>query len=137
MKRFLATSVVTIQLHTAVLARQPVPTRPLSAPAQRQKERLAEIGVGNKLTVRVTSGTYYHGTLDSVGPAIFTVGEVDLRKPVSVSYADVAKIYKGYSHKALFTGHRANPGANWIFVGAVAVGLIVLVVLAAVELKKA
>ncbi len=120
-----------------VLAQQPVPSGPLDQHALFVKDQVTRIGASHKLTVEKLDGTKLHGTLASIQTDEFSLQEVDLKRVETVRYGDVQKISKGFNHKQLITGQRSNPRPGWIKFAVIGAVVIVVVILAAVELRKA
>lgn len=123
-------------LQLSAFSPQSVPAPPLSPAAQQQKDRIAKIGIGNKLSVRTTNGTEYHGRLESLAPETFSIQEVDLKQVETVRYSDVVKSYKNYGGKG-FGGRRVNPKTNLITASVLAGVFIVIFIVAISQLKKA
>ena len=104
---------------------------PLGAkPPQSIKEQVNAISIGGKLTIRKTDGTEYHGRLESVGSATFSINEVDLHTAVTISYTEVDRVSKNYGRKG-FGGRRVDPKRSLIvgviFVAALLTTVFVLV----------
>lgn len=61
-------------------------TRPfLDKDAARIREKIEDLGVGHRLTVKMKNRDYYHGTISKTEPASFEIAEVDLAQVVKFS----------------------------------------------------
>ena len=111
------------------LPAQNLPVPPGSAAVQRIKERVGEIAIGGKLTVRKLDGTEYHGRLQAVDDQQLSVREVDLGQVVTVPFAEIEHVSKDYGGKG-FGGRRVNPHRSRIIGLAVVAGLLTIVFVA-------
>jgi ribosome maturation factor RimP len=64
---------------------------------QTVKDYVQKIGQGKDVTVIMFSGVEYYGAISKIEPDGFEIAEVDLKQMVSISYADVMKVGRGYS----------------------------------------
>ena len=100
----------------------------LDKDAARIREKIEDLGVGHRLTIKMKNGDYYHGTISKIDPAGFEMAEVDLAQVVKFQYAEIKSLYGSYGEKNVF-GKRPNPKTGiFVFAGVMA-GLIVAVVL--------
>ena len=100
----------------------------LDKDAARIREKIEDLGVGHRLTIKMKNGDYYHGTISKIDPAGFEMAEVDLSQVVKFQYAEIKSLYGSYGQKNVF-GKRPNPKTGiFIFAGVMA-GLMTLVVL--------
>ena len=102
-----------------------------SSNAESIKSQVAKIGVMGTITVFMPGGGEYYGNIRQVNANDFTVNEVDLHREVTLRYADVKKIRRGYGVVGrTITGKRVHPRKRLIttllFVG----GLFTFVVIA-------
>jgi hypothetical protein len=101
----------------------------LDKDAARIRQKIEDLGVGHRLTVKLKNGDYYHGTISKMDPASFEMAEVDLAQVVKFQYAEIKSLYGSYGEKNVF-GKRPNPKTGiYVFAGVMA-GLIVAVALA-------
>lgn len=96
----------------------------LDKDAARIREKIEDLGVGHRLTVKMKNGDYYHGTVSKVDPAGFEMAEVDLAQVVKFQYAEIKSLYGSYGEKNLF-GKRPNPKKS----GFIALGILAGVLL--------
>jgi hypothetical protein len=73
---------------------------------QKVKDRVQTIGVGEDVTVMLSSGLEYYGSISKIEPDSFEIDEIDLRQMVSIDYADVKKVEKGYGKMDSSSGKR-------------------------------
>jgi|ERR1041384_4508879 hypothetical protein len=120
--RILIALVVVFGLASATVAQTPPPF--LDKGAARIREKIEDLGVGHRLTVKMKNGDYYHGTISKIEPASFEVAEVDLAQVVKFQYAEIKSLYGSYGEKNLF-GKRPNPKTGSIIaLAAVAAALL-------------
>jgi hypothetical protein len=101
----------------------------LDKDAARIRQKIEDLGVGHRLTVKMKNGDYYHGTISKMDGASFEMAEVDLAQVVKFQYAEIKSLYGSYGEKNVF-GKRPNPKTGiYVFAGVMA-GLIVVVALA-------
>jgi len=101
--------------------------------AEKIKSLVKKIGTGGKITARLTDGRTYHGKVKLIDEDHFQVDEVDLKRVVTINYAEIKKVYEGYGGKG-FGGKRV--GQHSTLIGfAVAGGLIAVVLLVVSQLK--
>ena len=132
-RQFLACLVAVLQLYPLGAAQNP-PAPQLTSGEQRIKDKVSEIAIGGKLTVRKVDGTEYHGRLQSVDNRDFSLREVDLQTTVTVPYIDVDSLSKDYGGKG-FGGRRVNPKRARI-IGIVFVAALLTIVVVAVANDK-
>ena len=78
----------------------------------------------------------YHGDLLDARDDSFSLYEVDERQTLTIAYEDVKKIRRGYGGYNSISGRHVDPLHNRIAVIAVLGGLVVIVLVVAVELGK-
>ena len=112
---------------TTVAAAQTTPPF-LDKEAARIREKIEDLGVGHRLTVKLKNGDHYHGTISKIDSTSFEIAEVDLAQVVKFQYAEIKSLYGSYGEKNVF-GKRPNPKTGiFVFAGVMA-GLMVLVAL--------
>jgi hypothetical protein len=77
-----------------------------SAQIQKVKDQVQTIGVGEDVTVKMISGLEYYGEISKIEADSFEIDEIDLRQMVSIGYADVKKVEKGYGKMNSSSGKR-------------------------------
>lgn len=115
-------------------ARQNVPTPSLSQTAPTIKDQVNSIPIGGKLTVRMTDRTEYHGHLQAIGPQMFSINEIDLKRTVTIPYSEADRVRKNYGGKGV-GGRRVDPKRNLIF-GAALVGALFTILIIALANDK-
>ena len=73
---------------------------------QMVKDYVQKIGQGKDVTVIMFSGVEYYGAISKIEPDSFEIAEVDLKQMVTISYADVYIVEKGYGEMNSSTGTR-------------------------------
>jgi hypothetical protein len=66
----------------------------------------------------------FHGFIAKIEDDSFTVGEVDLKTNVSLTYAQVKKVSRGYGETDGFTGKHTGPRHRFV-IAAITIGVIV------------
>jgi hypothetical protein len=85
-------------------------TSPAPAPQfQTVKDQVQKIGKGEDVTVILFSGVEYYGAISKIEPDSFEIAEVDLKRMVTIAYADVLKVGEGYGPMNSSTGKREKP----------------------------
>jgi hypothetical protein len=85
------------------------------SPIQTIKDQIQQIGKGEDVTVILFSGLEYYGAISKIEPDSFEIAETELKQKVSISYADVKKVAKGYGRIDPSTGRRQKGSrAFWI-----------------------
>ena len=116
-------------LTTATIAQTTPPF--LDKDAARIREKVEDLGVGHRLTVKLKNGDYYHGTISKTEPAGFEIAEVDLAQVVKFQYAEIKSLYGRYGEKNVF-GKRPNPKtSSYIALGVLAGVLLVPILIVA------
>ena len=100
----------------------------LDKDAARIRQKIEDLGVGHRLTVKMKNGDYYHGTISKMDSASFEMAEVDLAQVVKFQYAEIKSLYGSYGEKNVF-GKRPNPKNSMIIAAGVVGGLMLLVAL--------
>ena len=100
----------------------------LDKDAARIREKIEDLGVGHRLTVKMKNGDYYHGTVSKVDPAGFEMAEVDLAQVVKFQYAEIKSLYGSYGEKNLF-GKRPNPKKSGFIALGVLAGVLLVPIL--------
>jgi hypothetical protein len=129
LKRLLISLSLIFGLTTAAIAQTPPPF--LDKDAARIREKIEDLGVGHRLTVKMKNGDYYHGTISKIEPASFEIAEVDLSQVVKFQYAEIKSLYGSYGEKNVF-GKRPNPKtSSYIALGVLAGVLLVPILIVA------
>src|SRR5690349_1508488 len=126
LKRTLIALLLVFGLTTATMAQIPPPF--LDKDAARIREKIEDLGIGHRLTVKMKNGDYYHGTISQIDSASFEIAEVDLAQVVKFQYAEIKSLYGSYGEKNVF-GKRPNPKTGAIVAAGVVGGLMLLVLL--------
>jgi hypothetical protein len=115
------------------LAQAPPAATPLDARAEKIRRAVQRIGMSQTITIIIAHGDDLHGAVTNIGAESFDIAEVDLRRPVTVRYADVLKVRSGYALRPdLFTGQRNSPPKSVkiatvaILIGVIALPLILV-----------
>jgi hypothetical protein len=130
--RLLAFCLTLLQAHAGV-AMQGNPAA-LSPETAKIRDQVNDLPVGGKLTVRKIDGTEYHGNLQAIDGATFSIREVDLKQIVTLRYDEVARVSKNYGGKGI-GGRRVNPRRSLI-IGLIVVGGLIALAVAAVAADK-
>lgn len=77
-----------------------------SSQIQMVKDQVQKIGAGEDVTAILLSGVEYYGAISKIEPDSFEIAEVDLQQMVTIAYADVKKVEKGYGEMNSSTGKR-------------------------------
>ena len=132
-----AISIALIFANSAAAYCQSPQNSPASAPQiQTVKDQVQKIGKGEDVTVILFSGVEYYGAISKVEPDSFEIAEVDLRQMVTISYADLYKVEKGYGEMNSSTGTRRKGVSSRSFWILVAVGVASTVGLAVWGFKR-
>jgi hypothetical protein len=80
---------------------------PASSPQiQIVKDQIRKIGTGEDVTVIMVSGMEYYGAISKIESDSFEIAEVDLKQMITIDYANVMKVEKGYGQMNSSTGKR-------------------------------
>lgn len=109
---------------------------PLSPSAVKIHNAIRLLPPGQELTVLMKRRLSYHGDLREARDDSFSLYEVDERQTLTIAYEDVKKIRRGYGGYNSISGRHVDPLHNRIAAIAVLGGLVVILVVAAVELGK-
>jgi hypothetical protein len=101
-------------------------TGKLDAKAEKLKRKVAEIGVGDKITAVTADGRETYGKVGAVGTDDFQIVEVDSGRTVTLKYSELKKIHHGDGERNVFTGKRKNPRRGWI-IGAAIFGALAVI----------
>ena len=104
--------------------------------ADKIREQVRKIGVLGNITVTVTGGPDYYGTVSQIGADDFTINEVDQRRQITLRYSEVRKVRAGYGSTRNIRGQRIHPHARLIVTLAVVGGLLALVFVAVASDKS-
>ena len=116
-------------LTTAAIAQTSPPF--LDKDAARIRQKIEDLGIGHRLTVKMKNGDYYHGAISKTEPASFEIAEVDLGQVVKFQYAEIKSLYGSYGEKNLF-GKRPNPKtSSFVALGALVGVLLVPIIIVA------
>ena len=126
LQRLLIALLLIFGLTTATFAQIPPPF--LDKEAARIREKIEDLGVGHRLTVKMKNGDYYHGTISKIDPASFEIAEVDLAQVVKFQYAEIKSLYGSYGEKNFF-GKRPNPKRSSIIALGVLAGVLIVPIL--------
>lgn len=103
-------------------------TRASASDAAKIKQKVAEYGIGHRVTVVLRNGNEYYGALGESGADSFELSEVDLNQKITIAYSGVKKVRSGFGNPNQFNGKRWNPGwhiASALIVVGVTVGLLI------------
>ena len=76
---------------------------------QKFKDQIQKIGLAEDVTVILSSGLEYYGAISKIESDSFEIAEVDLRRMITIAFADVMKVEKGYGPMNSSTGKREKP----------------------------
>ena len=110
----------------------------IAQPAQPDKirQQISKIGVQGHITVYMTNGQEFYGSVSRIGADDFSVDEVDQRREVTLRYNDVKKVRGGYGTGRAINGKRIHPTKRlWVMVAVVG-GLLTLVFVAVASDKS-
>lgn len=79
---------------------------PTTAKINKVKEKIQKLGSGEIVTVILFSGLEYYGEIGKIEQDSFEIDEVDLNQIISIDFATVKKVAKGYGHMNSSTGTR-------------------------------
>lgn len=99
--------------------------RAIDSRAEKIKAKVTKIGIGKDVTVRLSNGDNYHGSIQSVEDENFKLYEVDLKRLVEFKYIEVKKVESGYGHSRDLYGRRIPPRKQSI---GLAIGLAAIIV---------
>ena len=109
-RRYFQVAAITFALifaNSAAVYCQSPQNSPASAPRiQTVKDYVEKIGQGKDVTVIMFSGVEYYGAISKIEPDSFEIAEVDLKQMVTIAYADVSIVEKGYGEMNSSTGTR-------------------------------
>lgn len=107
-----------------------VPTRTQPSDAEKIKQKVEELGIGNRVTVVLRNGNEYYGGITGTGSESFELAEIDLNQKITIAYSEVKKVRAGFGKPNAFNGRRWHPG--WHIAALVAViGTTVALIVAA------
>ena len=91
--------------------------------------------MGKEVTVSLSNGDHYHGSIQSVEDDNFKMYEVDLKRLVEFKYTEVKKVESGYGHSRDLYGRRIPPRKHRIglAIGLAAIIVPILIVLPALK----
>ena len=130
--RVLAVLLAVLQAYP--LAAQIAPPPPLSTAGQEVREEVRKIPIDGKLTVKMASGTEYHGRLLAIAEEEFSIHEVDLKRNMTLRYSDVNRARKNYGGKGI-GGQRVSPRKS-VMIGVVAIGALLIFLIVALAKDK-
>ena len=81
--------------------------------------------MGKEVTVSLSNGDNYHGSIQSVEDDNFKMYEVDLKQLVEFKYTEIKKVESGYGHSRDLYGRRIPPRKHSI---GLAIGLAAIIV---------
>ena len=119
----LCVAVVLAARHTGAQTSSATPQAAQNPQTEKMRSKVKRIGTRGKLTIKLSSGAEYHGTIIYIDEEDFKLDEVDLRQTVVVRYSDIIKVYEGYGGKSL-SGRRVNPKHSAIIALATLGGLL-------------
>jgi len=99
------------------------------------KAKVTKIGMGKDVTVSLSNGDIFHGSIQSVEDDNFKMYEVDLKQLVEFKYTEVKKVESGYGHSRDLYGRRIPPRKHKIglAIGLAAIIVPILIVLPALK----
>jgi hypothetical protein len=93
-----------------------------SSRIQRVKDQVQTIGVGEDVTVILSSGLEYYGEISKVEADNFEIDEIDLKQIISIAYANVKKVEKGYGKMNSSSGKRQKGSRSKLILTIASVG---------------
>ena len=105
------------------------PPAPLSAAAERIRDRISRIPIGGRMTVKMLDGRELHGHLAAIDPETFELREVDLKTRLTIRYEEVAGVENDYGGKG-FGGRRLSPRRSRIVFLILVAGLLTVLFVA-------
>jgi len=112
------------------------PASAQNAQTDRMRERIGKIGVLGNVTVSVSRGPEYYGSISRIGTDDFSLNEVDQRREITLRYSDLKRVREGYGTRRNLRGQRIHPRTKLIVTLAVVGGLIALVFIAVASDKS-
>jgi hypothetical protein len=100
------------------------------------REQVGKIGVLGNITVDVSGGPVYYGSVSRIGADDFSINEVDQRREIALSYSDVKRIHADYGTTRNIRGQRIHPHTRLIVMLAVVGGLLTLAFVAVASDKS-
>lgn len=95
------------------------PARAKLSDAEKIKQKVAELGIGNRVTVVLRNGNEYYGAITEACGESFEVSEIDLNQKITIAYSEVKKVRSGFGNPNPYNGRRWHPG--WHIAALVAV----------------
>lgn len=93
-----------------------------SSRIQRVKDQIQTIGVGEDVTVILSSGLEYYGEIGKIEADNFEIDDIDLRQMVTIAYTDVKKVEKGYGKMNSSSGKRQKGSRSKLILAVAGVG---------------
>lgn len=88
------------------------------------RRQIEKIGFGGNVTVYLNSGAERYGAITAIATDQFEIAEVDLQQKLTIPFAEVKKIRRGYGQKRNRFGNRIHPRTSLIVSVAVIGGLM-------------
>jgi hypothetical protein len=98
--------------------------------AEKIRQQVGKIGVLGTITVSMPRDVEYYGTVRRIGADDFSMDEIDQQREITLRYADVRKVRRGYGTTRNIYGRRIHPRTRLIVTLAVIGGLLTLVFIA-------
>lgn len=99
------------------------------------KKDLADIGVGNTITVSRLDNRDFFGRVKSIGADDFEVAESDSKQVQIFKYADIKNVRSGDGQRGYISGRKNNRSRPYVLAGLIG-GLIVGLLVIANEIGK-
>lgn len=99
------------------------------------KKDLADIGVGNTITVSRLDNRDFFGRVKSIGADDFEVAETDSKQVQIFKYADIKNVRSGDGQRGYISGRKNNRSRPYVLAGLIG-GLIVGLLVIANEIGK-
>ena len=103
-------------------------TTQLSKQALSVKKKVAQLTMGDKISVVQTDANEQYGTFKSSAEQDFTFYDIDQKQDVTLPYAEVRKVKDGYGGYNLVTHRHTDRTKGYIVIGVVAGVLVALIV---------
>lgn len=109
-------------------ANQSPPKQTQISAAEKAKQTVGTIGIGNKITVIRLGGQEFYGSVRSIDADGFQIYEVDQKHTVDFKYDQLQGVRKGYGGKGYGGKRIAHSTRNGLILGAALLGGLLLLV---------
>ncbi|GEM_PF-3229890 len=98
--------------------------------SEKIKKKIEKIGLGNDITLVLTGGREFYGSVKSIETDTVLIYEVDTKQLIEIKYVEINKVWKGYGGVG-FNGKRIKPSKQKIglIVGLAAIFIPVIIAL--------